>query len=100
MIIDDVKTKLMQIEAAINFYDELGGGVIRNDVALENTQLKMIFAKKEILKLILETKNLIDVKSPFPWFLFTLTSVVSSFRVIFSMLRLIVNAPNPISSVP
>ena len=60
MIIDDVKTKLMQIEAAINFYDELGGGVIRNDVALENTQLKMIFAKKEILKLILETKNLIE----------------------------------------
>lgn len=60
MISEDLKFKLSQVEVAVTFYDELNRKLIRNDVDLENTKLKMIFTKKEILKLIIESKDMIE----------------------------------------
>ena len=60
MITDDLKFKLSQVEVAVTFYDELNRKLIRNDVDLENTKLKMIFTKREILKLIIESKDMIE----------------------------------------
>ena len=60
MITDDLRLKLSQIEVAIKFYDELGNKLIKNDIDLENTQLKMDFTRKEILKIIIENKEMIE----------------------------------------
>ena len=60
MINDDLRLKLSQIEVAIKFYDELGNKLIKNDIDLENTQLKMDFTRKEILKIIIENKEMIE----------------------------------------
>ena len=49
--------KLEQVVAASEFYDDLNKQLIKDNVELDNVKMKMIFTKKEILKLILEAKE-------------------------------------------
>ena len=51
--------KLEQVVAASEFYDDLNKQFIKDNVELDNVKMKMIFTKKEILKLILEAKEAI-----------------------------------------
>jgi len=57
MIADEIKQKIEQIIVASEFYDELSKQLIKDNVELDNVKMKMIFTKKEILKLLLKAKE-------------------------------------------
>ncbi len=57
MSIDKIKQKLEQVIAASEFYDELSKQIIKDNIELDNVKMKMIFAKREILKLLLDIKK-------------------------------------------
>lgn len=59
MTVEGLKQKFVQIKAAVDFYYSLAKQPIRNNTELESTVLKMKYAKREILELLSEARNLL-----------------------------------------
>ncbi len=57
MSAEEIKQRLEQVIVGAEFYDELAKQLIRDNVELDNVKMKMVFTKKEILKLLLEAKE-------------------------------------------
>jgi len=56
---EELIEKLNRLKVTIQYYEDLSKTSIKDKIELENTQLKMQFAKKEMLLLLMETDKLL-----------------------------------------
>lgn len=57
--IEKLKNRVQKLSAVLDFYDSLKKRKITDGKELEDTRLKMDFAKKQMLKLCIESKKII-----------------------------------------
>lgn len=56
---DKLRKKIQKLSAVLDFYNDLKGRKISSKKELDDSKQKMDFAKKQMLKLCLESKKLI-----------------------------------------
>ncbi|MFC1752361.1 hypothetical protein ACFL96_03085 [Thermoproteota archaeon] len=57
--IEKLKGKVKKLSAVLDFYDDLGKRKLTSKKEFNDAKLKLDFAKKQMLKLCMESKNII-----------------------------------------